>query len=262
MKAETTSTGRSGMTSLISASWAHCLGYAGRRYITTRFSTSFGTEIGSLHNRSLCRWGRQRYLDKCTHSSVVTALQGHKSMLSVSTTPCDSQLLVLVHNLARVVAGPDRPIPQPKETASTSPGNNQSYTDRASATKDSVTTGASDLYSRLGNAVSERGQMLDGLEDTVNSLRAGSENMVAQVGLDRLPALIVLPSDDEYRRRGLLQNSRPGGGLDFEFIQWSGAYVQYSFGGRSGEWKDLRNGRLVFSCAFSSGRKSRFCIPS
>jgi len=80
-----------------------------------------------------------------------------------------------------LVAGPDRPIPQPKETTSTSPGNSQSYTDRANATKDSVASGANDLYSRLGNAVSERGQMLDGLEDTVNSLRTGSQNMLAQV---------------------------------------------------------------------------------
>ena len=31
--------------------------------------------------------------------------------------------------------------------------------------------------------MSERGQMLDGLEDTVNSLRTGSENMLAQVGI-------------------------------------------------------------------------------
>jgi len=77
-------------------------------------------------------------------------------------------------------AGPNRPIPQPKEPTSTSPGNNQSYADRANATKDSLSSGTNDLYSRLGSAMSERGQMLDGLEDTVNSLRAGSENMVAQ----------------------------------------------------------------------------------
>lgn len=55
--------------------------------------------------------------------------------------------------------------------------------DRASATKDSVASGANDLYNRLGNAVSERGQMLDGLEDTVNSLRTGSQNMLTQVSL-------------------------------------------------------------------------------
>jgi syntaxin-binding protein 5 len=87
----------------------------------------------------------------------------------------------MIDNFARSVAGPDRPIPQP-ETTTTSPGNN-SYADRANATKESVTSGANDLYNRLGSAVTERGQMLDGLEDTVNSLRTGSENMLAQVAL-------------------------------------------------------------------------------
>ena len=37
--------------------------------------------------------------------------------------------------------------------------------------------------------MSERGQMLDGLEETVSSLRTGSENMLAQVGPGRLPVL-------------------------------------------------------------------------
>ncbi|KAF9654319.1 hypothetical protein BDM02DRAFT_3085840 [Thelephora ganbajun] len=79
-----------------------------------------------------------------------------------------------------LLGGPDRPIPQPKETTSTAPRNNQSYADRASAAKDSIASSTNDLYNRLGSAASERGQMLDGLEDTVNSLRTGSENMLAQ----------------------------------------------------------------------------------
>jgi len=37
--------------------------------------------------------------------------------------------------------------------------------------------------------VTERGQMLDGLQDSVNSLRTGSENMLVQVGLGPLPVL-------------------------------------------------------------------------
>jgi len=41
--------------------------------------------------------------------------------------------------------------------------------------------------------MSERGQMLDGLEDTVNSLRTGSENMLAQVGLDQLQVVSFHP---------------------------------------------------------------------
>ena len=111
---------------------------------------------------------------------VAKVLQGHKSMPFVSITTPD---FVSIDNPARSVAGPDRPIPQPKET---SPGKTQSHGDRASTAKDSIANSANDLYSRLGSAALERGQMLDGLEDTVNSLRTGSENMVAQVGLRRL----------------------------------------------------------------------------
>jgi len=107
-------------------------------------------------------------------------------MLYVSTKICSYNHFALIGDFAHLVAGPDRPIPQPKETTPASAGSNQSYGDRANTAKDSIASGASDLYSRLGNAMSERGQMLDGLEDTVNSLRAGSENMVAQVGLHPL----------------------------------------------------------------------------
>lgn len=107
-------------------------------------------------------------------------------MLSVSIAVCEYQPPALIDAFVHLVAGPDRPIPQPKDTTSASPGNNQPYVDRASAASDSLTSSANDLYSRLGSAMSERGQMLDGLEDTVNSLRAGSENMVAQVGFRQL----------------------------------------------------------------------------
>jgi len=110
-------------------------------------------------------------------------------MLSVSITVCEYRSLALINFFVHLVAGPNRPVPQPKEPTSTSLGNNQSYANRANVTKDSLASGANDLYSRLGSAVSERGQMLDGLEDTVNSLRAGSENMVAQVGFLRLQVL-------------------------------------------------------------------------
>lgn len=116
-------------------------------------------------------------------SWVVKVLQGCKSTPSVSITACGYQPFVLIDGFSCLVGGPDRPIPQPKETTSTSPGKTQSSADLASATKDSIASGTSDLYSRLGNAMSERGQMLDGLEDTVNSLRTGSENMLAQVGI-------------------------------------------------------------------------------
>ena len=177
------------MVSLIRASSAHCLGYAGRHYTTTKFSTSSETKISYLHNRSLCLWGQRRSLVKCMRTLVARVPQGHKSMPSVSITVYEYRSLASIDVFAHLVAGPNRPVPQPKEPTSTSSGNNQSYANRANVTKDSLTSGANDLYSRLGSAVSERGQMLDGLEDTVNSLRAGSENMVAQVGFLRLQVL-------------------------------------------------------------------------
>ena len=152
---------------------------------------SFGTRINYPRSRSLFLSGRRRSLVKCMRTLVSRVPQARRSMLSVSITVCEYQNLSLINAFAHLVAGPDRPIPQPKEPTSTSTslGSNQPYTDRASATRDSLASGANDIYSRLGNAMSERGQMLDGLEDTVNSLRAGSENMVTQVSLLRLQAL-------------------------------------------------------------------------
>ena len=101
-------------------------------------------------------------------------------MLFVSISPWGCQPFAFANDFMCLVGGPDRPIPQPKVTTPAATGKTQ---DRASATKDSIASSTSDIYSRLGNAVSERGQMLDGLEDTVNSLRTGSENMLAQVSL-------------------------------------------------------------------------------
>ena len=258
MKVETTSIGRSEMASLIRASSAHCLGYAGRHYTTTRFSISFGTRVNYPHSRSLCLSDRRRSLVKCMHTLVSRVPQEHRSMLSVSITVCEYQNLALINVFAHLVAGPDRPIPQPKEptSTSTSPGSNQPYADRAGATKDSLASGANDLYSRLGSAMSERGQMLDGLEDTVNSLRAGSENMVAQVGLLRLQVLpfhlLTATIGEEAccrtvdaRMVQLLSYSTPGVGGRLRL--W----------GTVGEWKYLRNGRSAFSCTFLRGWTSK-----
>jgi hypothetical protein len=189
-RTETTLTGRSRTILFISANSGHCLGYAGRRYITTRFSTSFGTKRNSLRNHSPCRWGRRLCLVKCMHMLAGKVLQAHKSMPSVSTTARNCHpLATLIDDLVCLVGGPDRPIPQPKDDTPSPPGSSQSYTDRANVAKDSLANGANDLYSRLGSAVNERGQMLDGLEDTVNSLRTGSENMLAQVSYCRVPTL-------------------------------------------------------------------------
>ena len=121
--------------------------------------------------------------------------------------------------------------------------------------KDSLASSASDLYNRLGSAVSERGQMLDGLEDAVNSLKSGSENMLAQVIFHRLP-----PPDDGNRRRDLLQNSRREDGSTFDLFDLREYMHCCSFGGLVREWKELRNRRLMFSFAFLRGRESRLCI--
>jgi len=50
----------------------------------------------------------------------------------------------------------------------------------ASSNFQAATTGVGDLYNRLGSALAERGQMLDGLENTVGSLQQGTTNMLAQ----------------------------------------------------------------------------------
>ena len=67
--------------------------------------------------------------------------------------------------------------------------------------------------------------MLDGLEDTMNSFRTGSENTLAAVRLRPLLALPP-PSDDGNRQRDLLQNSRREDGLTFWFIRRLGVDVQ------------------------------------
>ena len=165
----------------------------------------------------------------------------------------------MIDNFARSVAGPDRPIPQPKETTSTSPGNN-SYADRANATKESVTSGANDLYNRLGSAVTERGQMLDGLEDTVNSLRAGSENMVAQVALRRLlflPIRLLMTIIGEenccravYEKLVQLLNFPTLGSACMSAVLWDGSRNRSIY----------ITGVSDFSCTFLTGMGSWLCI--
>jgi len=98
MKAEITLIGRSGMTSLTSASSARCLGYAGRHYITTKFSTSFGIKRDFLRNRNLYLWDQRRCLVKCMHTLVAKALQEHKSMPYVSVLDWDSQTLASIND--------------------------------------------------------------------------------------------------------------------------------------------------------------------
>lgn len=127
------------------------------------------------------------------HDKVLDILQGKKKLpaqpqpVSMGPATLIGQMYAYVGvqgtagaQIDTLLGGPDRPIPQPKASSPAPPGSDQSYADRANAAKDSLTSGTNELYNRLGSAVSERGQMLDGLEDTVNSLRSGSENMLAQ----------------------------------------------------------------------------------
>jgi len=76
-----------------------------------------------------------------------------------------------------LLAGPDRPIPQPPKVqpaaAVVGPSNATRLSTEAQGTQ-------SNLYARLSSALSERGQALGDLEDSFNSLESGSKNMVGQ----------------------------------------------------------------------------------
>ncbi|GJE89618.1 hypothetical protein PsYK624_057220 [Phanerochaete sordida] len=85
-----------------------------------------------------------------------------------------------------LLGGPDRPIPQPKPQrpkpgvlASGSDGLTPQRANSVSEMANSASRGVSDLYSRLGNALAERGEMLGGLEESFQSLESGSKNMLA-----------------------------------------------------------------------------------
>jgi syntaxin-binding protein 5 len=77
------------------------------------------------------------------------------------------------------VGGPERPLPEKQAAAKAVSDRTTSASSLSSLSV--ASSGVGDLYSRLGAAISERGQMLDGLEDTVSSLQQGSSDMLAQV---------------------------------------------------------------------------------
>ena len=109
------------------------------------------------------------------------------------------------------VGGPDRPIPKPKpqpqrqgsllsrsSASSSRPMSPGSSSTSAQAIANNASSGVNDLYSRLNNALQERGcvlssasttlshfvfrsEMLNGLEDSFRSLETGSKGMLAQV---------------------------------------------------------------------------------
>ncbi|KAH8099770.1 lethal giant larvae like, C-terminal-domain-containing protein [Cristinia sonorae] len=87
-----------------------------------------------------------------------------------------------------LLAGPDRPVAQPTpkghtsaEAASGSPGSAYgAYTAQAQGIAASAATTASNLYSRLGAALSERTEGLGQLQESFDSLEQGSRKMLAQ----------------------------------------------------------------------------------
>ena len=88
--------------------------------------------------------------------------------------------------------------------------------------------------------MSERGQMLDGLEETVNSLRTGSENMLAQVRYTRLPLpkfhLLTTRTGEETCYRAVRA----------KLVRLLIVAMLLEANRSVGEWKDLRNRRPVF----------------
>jgi len=84
-----------------------------------------------------------------------------------------------------LLAGPDRPVPEKVEPR-VAQGGYAEWKAGSSKTGDLAASTAqtkSALYERLHAAVSERGEMLNDLETSVNSLEQGSKNMLAQAKL-------------------------------------------------------------------------------
>jgi len=86
-----------------------------------------------------------------------------------------------------LLAGPDRP-PPPQSIYNAQgrlrPASHERTEDTGGTSlkgaSDSMSSGVSDLYNRLGSALAERGQMLGDLEESFNSLEQGSKGMLAQ----------------------------------------------------------------------------------
>ncbi|KAI0660581.1 lethal giant larvae like, C-terminal-domain-containing protein [Cubamyces menziesii] len=88
-----------------------------------------------------------------------------------------------------LLAGPDRPVPQPSKPSARSgterPATGTSAAGSSSQTSISaaaagMSSGVADLYNRLGSALAERGEMLGDLQQSMDSLEQGSKSMVEQ----------------------------------------------------------------------------------
>ncbi|KAI0361067.1 hypothetical protein OH77DRAFT_1417267 [Trametes cingulata] len=86
-----------------------------------------------------------------------------------------------------LLAGPDRPVPPPSKVArpavihpapeGEAGGSSQAPVSAAAA---GMSSGVADLYNRLGTALTERGEMLGDLQQSLDSLEQGSKSMVKQ----------------------------------------------------------------------------------
>ncbi|KAI0705856.1 lethal giant larvae like, C-terminal-domain-containing protein [Cytidiella melzeri] len=111
--------------------------------------------------------------------SMLNTLWGYVSSTSMTGDQIDTLL-----------AGPDRPMPKPKQPqrpailgeGSGEGGSSMSVTAGANAQSiaNSASSGVGTLYNRLNNALAERGEMLGNLEDSFVALESGSKNMLAQ----------------------------------------------------------------------------------
>ncbi|KAI0756487.1 lethal giant larvae like, C-terminal-domain-containing protein [Daedaleopsis nitida] len=111
-------------------------------------------------------------------ASVMSSVLGYLGSLSV--TSAGDQIDALL-------AGPDRPIPQPASKPALPTGKSAapsagvpSAQSSVAATAAGMSSGVGDLYNRLGSALAERGEMLGDLQQSLNSLEEGSKGMVAQ----------------------------------------------------------------------------------
>ncbi|KAL5476395.1 SRO7_6 [Sanghuangporus weigelae] len=84
-----------------------------------------------------------------------------------------------------LLAGPNRPIPQDSDASSIVRGEWQAQIQsRAQEIAKQASQTSSNLYNNLSDAVSDRGDMLNGLQDQFSSLEAGGKKMMLEVRFD------------------------------------------------------------------------------
>ena len=105
--------------------------------------------------------------------------------------------------------------------------------------KELAPSGANDLDNKLGSAASERGK--------IQSMRSEREATIC---------LLTWALTDPWSYNSTFWLGLAAEPLDLFDTR------ECSVEGRVGEWKDLRNGRLGFSCTFSSRGEGVDCVSS